>query len=76
MDWDEVDPSITTKINELIKDISRSPLRGIGKPEPLRGDYAGWWARRITGVHRLVYRILGTGREQRIEVAAGREHYK
>ena len=76
MDWDEVDPSITTKINELIKDISRSPLRGIGKPEPLRGDYAGWWARRITGVHRLVYRILGTGREQRIEVAACREQYK
>jgi toxin YoeB len=45
------------------------------KPEPLRGDLAGWWSRRITGDHRLVYRAIGTGDERRIEIAACRYHY-
>lgn len=76
LDWDEVDPTITAKINELIKDISRNSFRGVGKPEPLRGEYAGWWSRRINSRHRLVYRILGSGRDQRIEIVACREHYE
>ncbi|HXO90557.1 MAG TPA: Txe/YoeB family addiction module toxin [Stellaceae bacterium] len=53
----------------------RSPVKGIGKPEPLRGDLVGWWSRRITGDHRTVYRIRGAGEEQRVEIIACRHHY-
>jgi toxin YoeB len=45
------------RINELIKDISRSPFQGIGKPEPLKYHYTGYWSRRIDGEHRLIYHI-------------------
>jgi toxin YoeB len=45
------------KINELLKDISRSPFEGIGKPEALKFKYAGYWSRRIDSEHRLVYSI-------------------
>lgn len=44
------------KINELIKDIQRTPFKGKGKPEPLKYDLAGFWSRRIDREHRLVYR--------------------
>jgi toxin YoeB len=47
----------------------------LGKPEPLRGVLAGWWSRRITAEHRLVYRIAGTGADQRVEIAACRYHH-
>jgi toxin YoeB len=47
----------------------------VGKPEPLRGDLTGWWSRRITGDHRIVYRARGTGDEQQIEIVACRYHY-
>ena len=42
------------KINQLVKDISRNPFEGIGKPEPLKGNLTGFWSRRIDGEHRLV----------------------
>lgn len=65
------------KINRLIDDIGRTPFRGLGKPEPLKGDLSGWWSRRITGGHRLVYRVTGVrGADQRIEIAACRYHYE
>jgi toxin YoeB len=73
--WLETDRDVLHRINGLIKDIQRRPFRGIGKPEPLGGDFAGWWSRRITGDHRLIYRVVGTGAEQRVEVARGRYHY-
>jgi toxin YoeB len=63
------------KINELIRDVRRSPFKGLGKPEPLKGELAGWWSRRITREHRLVYRAAGTGEDQRIEIASCRLHY-
>jgi toxin YoeB len=61
---------ITAKINDLIADIRRNPFTGIGKPEPLRGNLTGWWARRISDEHRLGYRVTGKrGVDQRIKIA-------
>ena len=73
--WQETDGDVLRRINELLKDARRSPFKGIGKPEPLRGDLAGWWSRRITGDHRLVYRVSGKGDSQQLEIAACRYHY-
>ena len=46
--WQQQDKKILARINELIKDTTRSPLKGIGKPEPLKGDLSGCWSRRFT----------------------------
>jgi toxin YoeB len=73
--WQMHDQKMLIKINSLILDARRSPFRGIGKPEPLKGDLKGWWSRRIDDEHRLVYRLIGTGNDQRIEVAQCRWHY-
>ena len=70
------DEAILRKVNELIEDSRRRPFIGLGKPEPLKGDLAGWWSRRITGDYRLVYRVAGKrGAGQRIEIASCRFHY-
>ncbi len=53
--WKQHDSSISQKIDDLIKDCLRNPHKGIGKPEPLIGDLTGFWSRRITQEHRLVY---------------------
>ncbi len=55
--WQKQDAKKVERINELLKDISRQPYKGIGKPEPLRGNLSGWWSRRIDTEHRLVYRV-------------------
>lgn len=73
--WQSEDREIAAKINALIEDARRSPLRGLGKPEPLRAKLSGWWSRRVTQEHRLVYRIAGSAEEQRIEILACRYHY-
>lgn len=57
--WLSADPDVFTKIQALLKDCRRSPHSGIGKPEPLKGNHKGWWSRRITREHRLVYRLEG-----------------
>ncbi len=57
--WQETDRKMCRRIIDLLKDISRSPFEGIGKPEPLKHALAGFWSRRITDEHRMVYRILG-----------------
>jgi toxin YoeB len=67
--------SVPRRINATLHDIERNPFKGIGKPEPLRGDLAGWWSRRITGDHRIIYRALSGDRDCRIEIAACRYHY-
>ncbi|MGH6989049.1 MAG: Txe/YoeB family addiction module toxin [Stellaceae bacterium] len=69
------DPAFAAKIVELFKDIRRTPFAGLGKPEPLRGSLSGWWSRRITREHRLVYRVVGTEAEQRVEIVQCRYHY-
>lgn len=73
--WVDGDRDVLSKLNSLITDVRRSPFKGLGKPEPLQGNLSGWWSRRITGEHRLVYRIVGEGGGQRIEIAACRYHY-
>ena len=55
--WLQQDPDVCKKIGDLLEDIQRHPYSGLGKPELLKHDYQGWWSRRITGEHRLVYRV-------------------
>jgi toxin YoeB len=73
--WQESSRETAFRVNRLIDDIQRSPFRGLGKPEPLRGNFAGWWSRRIASDHRLVYRIVGAGEEQQVEIMSCRFHY-
>lgn len=73
--WVDTDRDILTKVNDLIRDIRRDPFKGLGKPEPLKYDLKGWWSRRITGDHRLVYRVSGTEENRTLEIAACRYHY-
>lgn len=63
------------RLNRLLRECMRQPFTGIGKPEPLKGEMKGWWSRRITDEHRLVYRVRGSGGEQTLEVAQCRYHY-
>ena len=70
--WQRTDPAI----NALIDDIRMNdPFRGLGKPEPLKHSLKGWWSRRITREHRLVYRVSGKGAAQQLEIAACLYHY-
>ena len=55
LSWQAEDKKILKKINELIRDIERNGNEGLGKPEPLKYELSGYWSRRITDVHRLVY---------------------
>lgn len=73
--WAGTDAKTLLRSNELIESARRTPFEGLGKPEPLRGDLAGFWSRRITQEHRLVYRVAGREAGQRIEIAACRHHY-
>lgn len=73
--WQEADPKVLVRLNGLIEECRRSPFKGTGKPEPLKGDLKGWWSRRLTHDDRLVYRIEGKGAEQRLEIAQCRFHY-
>ena len=73
--WQANDPNVLDRLNALIKEIQRSPFRGTGKPEPLRGDLKGWWSRRITLEDRLVYRVVGAGADQQLQIAQCRYHY-
>ena len=79
--WDDyvtlqsVDPEAVRKVNALIKEIRRDPFRGKGKPEPLKGNFQGWWSRRTTGEHRLIYRVTGKDSEKRLEIVQCRFHY-
>lgn len=73
--WLAEDPKTARRIADLIDAVRRSPFSGIGKPEPLRGRLAGWWSRRVGSEHRLVYRVAGSGDDQRIEIVQCRFHY-
>ena len=56
--WQKTDKKILKRINELIKDIQQNKNEGIGKPEPLKHNLTGYWSRRITSEHRLIYKIV------------------
>lgn len=69
--WQETDKKTVKKINELIKDACRTPFEGKGKPEPLKHNLAGFWSRRITSEHRLVYAVS----DDALLIASCRYHY-
>jgi len=69
--WQETDKRTVKKINELLKDASRTPFEGKGKPEPLKHNLAGFWSRRITSEHRLVYAVS----DDALLIASCRYHY-
>lgn len=73
--WQAEDQKLLIRINELIRECSRDPFRGTGKPEPLSGNLSGWWSRRINSEHRLVYRVSGKDETQALEIAQCRYHY-
>lgn len=69
--WQATDKAVLRKLNGLIRECLRHPFEGTGKPEPLRGDLAGFWSRRIDREHRLVYRVTPTA----IEIVQCRYHH-
>lgn len=69
--WQENDKRFIKRINELIKEIERSPFTGIGKPEPLKHHLSGYWSRRINEAHRLIYRV----EQDRMIILSCRYHY-
>jgi toxin YoeB len=74
--WIQHDPQMIIKIDQLLNSIRQTPFQGLGKPEPLKNNFAGFWSRRITGEHRLVYEITGKkGIDQKCSVIQCRFHY-
>lgn len=69
--WQKQDRKMLERINKLIKEIAREPFAGVGKPEPLKHALSGWWSRRITDEHRIVYRVEG----EQLWIAQLRFHY-
>jgi toxin YoeB len=70
--WQQSDKNVLKRINDLIKDIKRSPFEGVGKPEALKHNFSSFWSRRINSEHRLVYRVDdGVS----FEIASCRYHY-
>lgn len=70
--WQDHDRNMLRKLNRLVTECQRTPFSGTGKPEPLKGDFAGWWSRRIDQEHRLVYRVT----EDALLIAQCRYHYE
>ena len=71
----EADAKAHSKLDALIAECRRSPFHGTGKPELLRESLKGWWSRRVSQEHRLVYRVVGSGETQMLEIAQCRLHY-
>ena len=70
--WQRESRSMLKRINALIRDIERSPFEGIGKPELLKGNPAGWWSRRIDSANRIVYRVS----QEELELLQCGGHYR
>lgn len=69
--WQKTNDKIFQRINRLIENTRQTPFQGLGKPEPLKHELSGYWSRRITDEHRLVYRVD----EGRLVIAQCRYHY-
>ena len=69
--WQKTDKNILRRINLLIKDITRDPFEGIGKPEPLKHALSGYWSRRINEEHRIIYKI----KQDSLFISQLRYHY-
>ncbi len=70
--WQRTDKKTLKRINELIKDIQKNKYQGIGKPEPLKHSLSGYWSRRITNEHRIVYKI----HDNQVLIVQLRYHYE
>ena len=70
--WTRNDRKIAMRVLDLVEDVMRSPFEGIGKPEPMRFDFAGCWSRRISAEHRLVYEVTG----ESVTFLQARYHYE
>ena len=69
--WQQTDEKLVQRINDLIKEITRTPHSGTGKPEPLLHALSGYWSRRINEEHRIVYRVA----DESVLIAQLRYHY-
>lgn len=69
--WQQTDKAMLRRVNALIRDIQRDPFEGIGKPEPLKFNFSGYWSRRIDEEHRVVYKVI----EDEVILAQLRGHY-
>lgn len=69
--WQKIDKKMLKRINLLIKDIKRQPFEGLGKPEPLKHKYRGFWSRRIDSEHSLIYQI----EKEEIKIVKCKFHY-
>jgi toxin YoeB len=69
--WQKQDRKLLARLNSLIKECTRTPFDGTGKPEPLKGQLSGWWSRRLNREHRLVYKV----EEDQLLIAQCRYHY-
>lgn len=69
--WQKLDKELLRRINGLIKEITRTPHTGTGKPEPLKHALSGYWSRRINDEHRIVYKVAG----DEMLIAQLRYHY-
>jgi toxin YoeB len=70
-EWASIDKKIHSKIIELINDVLRTPFTGLGKPEPLKHELQGYWSRRITNEHRLVYKVTN----EEVLIISCKSHY-
>lgn len=75
LEYQKDESRLLERLNGLIAECRRHPLKGTGKPEPLKDNMRGWWSRRIDREHRLVYRVSGAGDTQALEIAQCRYHY-
>ena len=71
LEWQGLDRKTLRRVNDLIREITRDPFSGIGKPEPLKHEFAGCWSRRIDREHRLVYRVEA----EMVTILRCRHHY-
>jgi toxin YoeB len=71
LEWGQIDKQVLKRLVRLLQEIRRTPFEGVGKPEPLKGNYSGMWSRRITDEHRLIYEVA----DNEITVHAVRGHY-
>lgn len=71
-EWQQKNKNVPKRINQLVKDIKRNPYEGIGKPEALKGNLSGFWSRRITDEHRIVYAI----KEDAVIIISCKGHYE
>ena len=70
-EWQQADKKTLKRINEILRDIQRDSYGGIGKPEPLKNNFSGWWSRRINDCDRIVYKI----KDDTVIIASCKGHY-